>query len=58
MEHIRVNLTNFLVIGFSSALFLTVFLFSLVWLDEHSIPVLSPAAHAMLQLTAHFPKGA
>lgn len=58
MEHIRVNLTNFVVIGLSATIFLGAFVFGLVWANDRNIPVISPAAHALLAVTGHFPKGA
>lgn len=55
MEHLRFNLTNFFVIGLSAGVFLLSTTFVLIYLNNHSWPILSPAAHAVLAFTTQFP---
>jgi hypothetical protein len=55
MDHIRVNLTNIAIITISAMLGGGAVMFLLVYLNDRNIPVLSPAAHALLAVTTHFP---
>ena len=48
MNHIRVNLTNVLIIGTSSFLFLWGGGYVLIWLSQRRVPVLTPIASAIL----------
>lgn len=55
MEHIRVNLTNFVIMGLSGLLFLGGFLYVTVFLASRSIPVLSPASALILRIVNQIP---
>lgn len=50
MDHVRVNLTNFLVIGFSSFIFLFGALYTMTWAANRSVPVISPASKIFLNV--------
>lgn len=53
MEHIRVNVTNFVIITLSAGIGLSLMSYVLVWFAQRSIPLLTPLAHAMLAIFRH-----
>ena len=54
--HIPVNLTNFIVIGLSSAIFIGGMLYVMVFLSNKSVPVLSPVSRILVNVYNQIPK--
>jgi hypothetical protein len=51
--HIPINLINVAIITLSAGVGLTLVGYLLIWLKEHNIPLLGPAANAVLQFAPH-----